>query len=162
MTITPAQWVAFAVAAVLTAAAPAAASAQPAEPSLTLDEARSCLCLERTIDRQRREAELQGNLADSMIGDREAELARLDRQIAEMRATMDVNDQAAIEGLKRLLARQQELRGQLRPDLRAAHRDAVAAVNAAIADYNQRCAARHFYALDADRMRQDLQCPPAP
>jgi len=162
MKIGPARRFRLAVSAVLTAAAPAAASAQPTEPPLTFDELRSCLCLEQSIDRLRREAELQGNLADSVIGDREAELARLDRQIAETRAIMDVNDQAAIEGLKHLLARQQELRRQLRPDLRAAQHEAVAAVNAAIADYNRRCAARRFHAPDADRTRQDLQCPPAP
>lgn len=136
----------------------AAAHAQQQEPFLSLEEVRTCMCLQEEMSAHRQEMDLRGGILE----ERGNELERVGMDIEVKRAAMDPQDEQAIAELKALIERQQALRELMRRDIRPSYEASFDAFNAASAAYNERCAGRRMFSTDIERLQPDLQCPPRP
>jgi hypothetical protein len=127
----------------------AVGAAPPALAQSASERVRECTCLKLGIEEGRREIDLQG----AMIDERQAELDDLLRQIETLRPRINPEDLAAVESFKRLLERQQALRGFLQRELRPAQSARIGSFNEAVAFFNGNCIGAVPKVIPAD-----LQC----
>ena len=138
------------------AAAPA--GADQIAPALSLDEVRSCVCLEQALKNRQAEMELR----QGILEERENELERIGMEIQVRRTSMNPEDQQAIVDLRAIIERQDSLRLLMSRDIMPSYQGSVSAYNRTVAAYNENCANKRIYTPDVDKVKQNLQCPPAP
>jgi hypothetical protein len=144
-------WRGLLVGGALLAMAPAAGAQAPPEVA----EIAHCLCLHRAID-----AHTAGMTERRQAYDQvQSELAALDSELARERATMNVDDPQAVARFRQLLARRdavfQRSTGPLATDLSTA----VGGYNAAVREYNTRCADQPRDPELLARVQATLSCP---
>lgn len=139
-------------------AAAVPAGADQIAPALSLDEVRICVCLEQALKSRQAEMELR----QGILRERENELERLGMEIQVRRASMNPEDQQAIDELKARIDQQNSLRLLMSRDIVPSYQGSVSAYNRTAAAYNESCANRRIYTPDVDKVKQNLQCPPAP
>ena len=132
--------------------------AQEVAPALSLEEVRTCMCLEEAMAARQQEMDLRGGI----FRERESELERIGMEIEVKRAAMDPDDPQAIADLKALIERQQTLRQLMRRDIQPSYRDSLAAFNAVSAAFNEQCAGRRLYKPQVEKLQGNLQCPALP
>ena len=138
----------------LVAIAPAGAQAPP--PGSEAADIASCLCLHQTIDA------LSAELAAKQAAYQglQSDLTRLGEQLQGERATMDVNDPAAVARFRQLLAQRdaafRRSTTEIGPDLTAT----TGRYNASTEEYNARCANRPRNSELLARVQATLVCPP--
>jgi hypothetical protein len=97
-----------------------------------------CWCLKQAVDDTHTDmATKQGALSAA-----QAQLNQLDSQLAQARATEDVNNPQSVAQFRQLLAQRDGAFRQSNGDIVAAVQAATARYNQAVADYNNRCAGR--------------------
>jgi hypothetical protein len=131
-----------------------AVPAAPASPEAA--DIAACLCLRQAVD----------TLGAQMGGGRQAydqtlaELSRLDSQLAQERAAMDVNNPASVARFRQLLQERDAVyrrsSGAMLTDLSAV----VARYNARVSEYNTRCADRPRNPVLVASVQATLSCPP--
>lgn len=133
--------------------AEAAVAAPPASPEAA--EIASCLCLRRQLDA----------LGAAMTTRRQAydaskqRVGRLDAQMQSERATMDVNNPAAVAQFRQLLMqRDAEFRRSSGPLVTELTR-AVQRYNGVTNNYNARCANRPWSPIVLSQVQATLSCP---
>ena len=136
------------------AAAPGRALAASA---MTEDEIRDCMCRERALQTLREETGLQ----QSKYRDARSQLQSLETQIANMRKTMNPEDDISVQILTEMIRQRDALNTQIRTTTYPETQAAVSKLNAAVADYNQRCTQRAMLKTDVDNASRNLVCPPA-
>ncbi len=128
-----------------------------AEGAMTVDEIRDCMCREQALQTLRQET----GVAQTRYSDARTRLQSLDNQIANMRKTMDPNDDISVQILSEMIHQRETLNNQIRATSYPEAQAAVAKLNAAVADYNQRCTQRAMLKTDVDAASKSLSCPPA-
>jgi hypothetical protein len=120
------------------------AFALPVQPTHSLaqmspaDPYAACWCLKQAVDDANTDlAAKQGALSAA-----QAHLNELDGQLAQARATEDVNNPQSVAQFRQLLAQRDAAFKQSNGDIVAAVQAATARYNQAVADYNNRCAGR--------------------
>jgi hypothetical protein len=136
------------------AAAPGRALAASA---MTEDEIRDCMCRERALQTLREETGLQ----QSKYRDARSQLQSLETQIANMRKTMNPEDDISVQILTEMIRQRDTLNTQIRTAIYPETQAAVSKLNAAVTDYNQRCTQRAMLKTDVDNASRNLVCPPA-
>jgi ribosomal protein S15P/S13E len=136
------------------AAAPGRALAASA---MTEDEIRDCMCRERALQTLREETGLQ----QSNYRDARSQLQSLETQIANMRKTMNPEDDISVQILTEMIRQRDALNTQIRTTTYPETQAAVSKLNAAVADYNQRCTQRAMLKTDVDNASRNLVCPAA-
>jgi hypothetical protein len=133
------------------AASGAAHAQMPSEAA----EIGRCLCMHREISR------LSAEMTEKM-----AALRRLDRRVAALaarlraeRRTLDVNDPAAVERYKALLAEHDSARRRSVGVVWKAADEAVRRYDAVVREYNGDCAHRLYNSVLLARIRATLTCP---
>jgi capsule polysaccharide export protein KpsE/RkpR len=98
----------------------------------------ACWCLKQAVDDTHTDmATKQGALSAV-----QAQLAQLDSQLAQARATEDVSNPQSVAQFRQLLAQRDAMFKQTNGDIVAAVQAATARYNQAVADYNNGCAGR--------------------
>lgn len=121
----------LAIGAVLCVAVAAPASAQmPPGPG--------CLCLKQSMDALQSDMQARQDAYNAA----QAELARLDSQLAAARAQEDVNNPQSVAQFRQLLEQRDAAYRQSNGDVITALQAATAAYNQAVGDYNTQCAGR--------------------
>jgi hypothetical protein len=124
-------------------------------PAMTVPEIRDCLCMEQQMTTDRDDLDLRQDL----LNERQQELANIDHQVQEQRASLSPEDTVGQQVLKDLMAQQQTLRTAVQNDLRPAYNTKVHELNAIVGKYNAQCVNRQRYAGDMQTAQQNLQCP---
>ena len=137
---------------VLAASGPAAA--QSYTPPLSVDQIRYCTCLQEHIQSMRPEMEAR----QAMAQERQRQLALLEAEIGAMQASMDPNDQAAQEQLKRKIYEANQIRDMLRRDLGPAEMASARTFNQSVRSYNEICANRRMVNVDVKEAMSNLDC----
>jgi hypothetical protein len=98
----------------------------------------ACWCLKQAVD------DTNTDLAtkQSALNAAQAQLNQIDSQLAQARATEDVNNPQSVAQFRQLLAQRDTAFKQSNGDIVAAVQAATARYNQAVADYNNRCAGR--------------------
>jgi multidrug resistance efflux pump len=109
-----------------------------AAQTLPPGDAIGCACLKRSVDDARTDWTTRQGALDAA----NAELARLDNQLAAARAGLDVNNPQAVAQFRQLLAQRDSAAERSRGELVASAQAANARYNAAVGDYNGNCAGR--------------------
>jgi hypothetical protein len=136
------------------AAAPGRALAASA---MTEDEIRDCMCRERALQTLREETGVQ----QTRYSDARSQLQSLETQIANMRKTMNPEDDISVQILTEMIRQRDTLNTQIRTAIYPETQAAVSKLNAAVTDYNQRCTQRAMLKTDVDNASRNLVCPPA-
>lgn len=132
----------------------AAAMAQvPPTPA----EINACLCLQRSYPALA--ADMNAKNGAYQAANRQLE--DLSAQLARERASTNINNPDAVERVKALLERRDAASKALQPAYAAAA-DAVARYNAAVGEYDARCANRPFIPVLTPEVQARLVCPPGP
>jgi hypothetical protein len=118
-------------------------------------EINRCLCMQREISQL--SAEMSAKMAALRRADRR--VAALSARLRRERPTLDVNNPAAVEHFKVLLAeRDSAWKDSVGPVWRAAN-DAVARYNARVREYDDSCAHRLFDSVLMRQIAATLTCP---
>ena len=120
------------LAAVAVLAVPAWAQVPPGGPDFT------CLCLRQSLDDRNTDMSAKRGELESA----QAELNRLDAQLAAARANQDVNNPQSVAEFRQLLMQRDTAFQRSHGDVIAAAQAATVSYNQAVADYNARCAGR--------------------
>ena len=98
----------------------------------------ACWCLKQAVD------DTNTDLAtkQSALSAAQAQLNQIDSQLAQARATEDVNNPQSVAQFRQLLAQRDAAFKQSNGDIVTAVQAATARYNQAVADYNNRCAGR--------------------
>lgn len=134
------------------------ALAQSSTPPLTVPEIQACTCQERLIEAMRPELEAR----QAMRMDRQNALSALEAEIAQLRASIDPNNQAQQDTLKSKIYQSNQLRDQIRRDYGPTYNAMVRDFNATIQSYNDSCANRRMIAVDVATANETLSCPALP
>jgi Spy/CpxP family protein refolding chaperone len=110
---------------------------------LSAEETRRCICLEDQITRIRGDATRVRSLED--------EFNQLTAQLDQLRASMDVSDQAQVDNFRQIHERREDVRHQLQAP--------GSGLNALVAQWNANCADRTMLELNVDAARANPQCP---
>ena len=138
----------------LVAPAPVVVPAAPASPEAA--EIAACLCLKQAVD----------TLGAQMAGGRQSydqtvsELSRLDAQLEQERATLNVNDPAAVARFRQLLQQRDALYRRSSGPVLTDVSEVVARYNARVNEYNTRCADRPRNPVLIASVQATLTCPP--
>ena len=108
---------------------------------LSPDETRACVCLEDQMTRMRDDA---SSLED--------EYNQLTVRLDQLRASMDVSDQAQVDNFRQL----HEYRESVRQQLQAQKRGDLSGL---VAQWNANCANRRMLEANIDAARANPQCP---
>lgn len=127
----------------------------PAQTALTVDEIRDCLCREQALQTLRGQTDGQR----LRYNDAQAELKSLEDQIANMRKTMNPDDELSVQILVEMVHRRDALNAQLRDTVGPETQAAVAKLNQAVSEYNGRCAQRTMLKIDVEAASRNLICP---
>lgn len=128
--------------------------AAPASPEAA--EIAACLCLKQAVD----------TLGAQMAGGRQSydqtvsELSRLDAQLDQDRATLNVNDPAAVARFRQLLQQRDALYRRSSGPVLTDVSQVVARYNARVNEYNARCADRPRNPALIAGVQATLTCPP--
>ena len=134
--------------------APMGMPAAPASPEAS--EIAACLCLKQAVD----------TLGAQMAGGRQSydqtlgELSRLDAQLEQERATLNVNDPAAVARFRQLLQQRDALYRRSSGPVLTDVSQVVARYNARVNEYNARCADRPRNPALIATVQTTLTCPP--
>jgi hypothetical protein len=128
-----------------------------AASTMTVDEIRDCMCRERALQSLREETALQ----QTKYSDARSRLQTLEAQIANMRKTMNPADDLSVQILTEMIRQRDALNTQIRTTTYPETQAAVSKLNAAVAEYNQRCTQRAMLKTDVDNASRNLVCPPA-
>ena len=98
----------------------------------------ACLCLKQAVD------DTNTDLAakQSALSAAQTQLNQIDSQLAQARATEDVNNPQSVAQFRQLLAQRDAAFKQTNGDIIAAVQAATVRYNQAVSDYNNRCAGR--------------------
>jgi hypothetical protein len=142
----------------LSCAVIASASAQvlPPPPFPEAADIAACLCLQRAVD-----------AAGTTMGDSQRaydasrqEVAGLDTQLQSARASLNVDDSAAVARFRQLLERRDAVFRQSSGPLFAQYSNAVARFNERSGEFNARCANRPTNPVLLSQVQATLVCPP--
>jgi predicted RNase H-like nuclease (RuvC/YqgF family) len=128
-----------------------------AEGTMTEDEIRDCMCRERALQNLREETGVQ----QTKYNDARSRLQSLETQIANMRKTMNPQDDISVQILTEMIRQRDALNTQIRTTIYPETQAAVSKLNAAVTDYNQRCTQRAMLKTDVDNASRNLVCPAA-
>ena len=128
-----------------------------AADAMTVDEIRDCMCRERALEGLREETGVE----QTKYSDARSQLQGLDAQIANMRKTMSPDDDMSVQILAEMIRQRDALNTQIRTTTYPAAQAAVSKLNAAVAEYNQRCTQRAMLKTDVDNASRNLTCPAA-
>ncbi|MFZ5789156.1 MAG: hypothetical protein ACOY3L_00505 [Pseudomonadota bacterium] len=126
-----------------------------AQTALTVDEIRDCLCREQALNILRGQTDGQR----LRFNDAQADLKKLEDQIANMRKTMNPDDELSVQIMVEMIRRRDALNAELRDKVGPETQAAVAKLNQAVADYNARCAQRTMLKMDVETASRNLVCP---
>jgi TolA-binding protein len=139
----------------LTAVAGPAAHAQTPGFISSPQEVAACLCLERSVSSLANEAQARNRIYE----EKRQALEQLERQVAEMRQRMNVNDTAQVDAFRNLLDRrnaaQAEFANQLTPEYAAL----VERYNRRVSEFNTQCGNRTYDPSVLASVRATLSCP---
>ncbi|MBV9824539.1 MAG: hypothetical protein JO001_02490 [Alphaproteobacteria bacterium] len=136
--------------------APGAMAPAPASPEAS--EIAACLCLQQQIQVLRS----QSTAVQGTYSGQQAELARLDAEMARERSRMDVNNPEAVARFRQLLEQRDAL---YRRSSGASASNAMASAtryNRAVDEYNARCTNRPRDPILLGRVQSTLSCPAMP
>jgi hypothetical protein len=128
MMVFPARVAAF-FGVALALAMPGPAQAQQADPV-------ACYCLKQSVDRLGADM----TAAVTALADAKAEFARLSADLQAARTRLDVNNPQAVAEFRQLLAQRDEASRRAEGEVLAQSVAATDQYNAAVAEYNGRCA----------------------
>ena len=134
--------------------APVAVPSAPASPEAS--EIAACLCLKQAVD----------TLGAQMAGGRQSydqtlsELSRLDAQLDQERASLNVNDPAAVARFRQLLQQRDALYRRSSGPVLTDVSEVVSRYNARVNEYNARCADRPRNPALIASVQATLICPP--
>jgi len=133
-----------------------AAGPATAQPLLTNpQEIAHCLCVEQALSQRASEMSFRRQAYEQ----RSAELAELDRRIAQERRLVNESDPFQVASFRDLVERRDRLAGlvdnQLIPDLQAS----VGTYNAAVDEHRARCTGRSYDPTVTARVQASLVCP---
>ena len=128
-----------------------------AADAMTVDEIRDCMCREQALQTLRQDTGVQ----QTRYNDSRAQLQSLETQIANMRKTMNPSDDTSVQILAEMIRQRDTLTNQIRTSVYPQTQDAVTKLNAAVAEYNQRCTQRPMLKTDVDAASKSLSCPAA-
>jgi hypothetical protein len=126
-----------------------------AQTALTVDEIRDCLCREQALKTLRGQTDGQR----LRFNDAMAALKGLDDQIANMRRTMNPDDELSVQIMVEMIHRRDALSAELHDKVGPETQAAVAKLNQAVADYNERCAQKTMLKMDVETASRNLVCP---
>jgi len=130
------------------------ASGAAAQNMLTVEELKSCLVAERSLDEQLKDIERRS----AALEDARSALRRAERDITERRMFMDADDERLRTQYQSLLAQERRMSSIYQQEIQA-HNDHVQAYNAARDDYMANCADRMYSDAVMTRARQELGLP---
>lgn len=139
----------------------AAARAQvPYPPALPPEPAEisACLCLQQAVATLSAEMNQRRQALDAVTH----QLAELDAQLSQSRASLNVNDADAVARYKALLERRDAAYHQSIGPVHADATRATARYNQRVSEYNARCANRPFNSALVAEVQAHLSCPPTP
>jgi hypothetical protein len=119
-------------------------------------EVAACLCLQQAVAVLGGETKTKNDALDAA----RHELAELDRQLAEERPHVDVNNPQSVGRYKALLERRDAAHRRSLGPVVADARDSAARYNARVDEYNTRCANRPHPQPVVNRVQATLTCPP--
>ena len=147
-TATVLAWLAF--------AAPVAAQYPSVEPpSVEIQAARNCLCLEQAVGDSRFELQVRNGLYEKAKVDADS----LEAEVARTRPTVNVDDRAQIDAFRDLLDRADKARTNYQLTAVPEQQRAVARYNASVDQLNASCKGRSFSTYAWAAARKDLVCP---
>lgn len=123
--------------------------------TMTVDEIRDCMCRERALQALREET----NVQQTRYNDARQQLQTIENQISNMRKTMNPDDDISVQILSEMIHQRDTLNTQIRTTTYPQTQDAVAKLNAAVSEYNQRCTQRAMLKTDVDNASRSLTCP---
>ena len=126
-----------------------------AASAMTEEEIRDCMCRERALESLREETGMQ----QTKYNDARSQLQSLEAQIANMRKTMNPDDDISVQILAEMIRQRDALNTQIRTTTYPETQTAVSKLNAAVADYNQRCTQRAMLKTDVENANRNLVCP---
>ncbi len=129
-------------------------------PALAQDAIQACLCSTQRLDVAKGRWEAAKRTYD--VADARLNEVKRDIENARAAAEADPEDQGAIDRLKLLLARQDELTVEMFSVELPHYRAVVDRYDRSIADYKARCEGRAFYPDDLARAKRDLVCESQP
>jgi ribosomal protein S15P/S13E len=115
------------------------------------------MCREQSLQTLRQETGVQ----QTRYNDSRAQLQSLETQIANMRKTMNPSDDTSVQILAEMIRQRDTLTNQIRTTVYPQAQGAVTKLNAAVAEYNQRCTQRPMLKTDVDNASKSLSCPSA-
>lgn len=115
----------------------------------------ACLCLRQSVDALSTDMAARRRSYDEL----KSELARLDAQLEQQRTTIDVNNQEAVAHFRQQLQQRDALFRQSTGAGMGELSGVVDRYNAAVNEYNARCANRPRDPVLVDRVRATLSCP---
>jgi hypothetical protein len=128
------------------------APAPPPEPT----EISACLCLRQAVAALSAEMSQKAEALDVI----NRQLSDLDAQLAQGRASLNVNDPGAVARYKALLERRDAAYRQSIGPVHAEATQATARYNERVNEYNARCANRPFNSALVADIQARLSCPP--
>jgi hypothetical protein len=126
--------------------------APPSEPA----EISACLCLQQLVATLSAEMNQKKQTLDGV----NRQLADLDAQLAQARASLNVNDPDAVARYKAVLERRDAAYRQSIGPVHADATQATARYNERVNEYNARCANRPFNSALVADIQPHLSCPP--
>ncbi|HEV2677226.1 MAG TPA: hypothetical protein VGV37_22050 [Aliidongia sp.] len=122
------------------------------------DEIRYCLCAHQSVDI------LGARVAAETARHQEVQdrLAALDKQMADSKANVDVNQPDQVEAYRRLVEAREKTMAEFYYELTPRLQQLVARYNASTAAYNASCTTRSLDALMLENVKATLSCPVEP
>ena len=131
----------------------------PGEGPITApDEIRYCLCAHQSVDA------LGPQVAAETAHHQEVQdrLAALDKQLADSKATVDVNQPDQVDAYRRLVEAREKTMAEFYYELTPRLQQLVARYNAHTESYNAACTTRSFDATALEAAKAGLSCPIEP
>jgi hypothetical protein len=136
------------------AAAWGAASPATAQQMQTVEELRTCLCLEYQLDQLRDEIAARKQEYDAQ----QAEVAKIQARAIEGYERVDVDDPNSVEAYKTLVVQRRAAEQHLQREVAPAYNAAVKAYDDLQAQHTQQCANRSYRQEDLAVAAQGLNC----
>ena len=140
---------------------PSASMPEPgsgAGPLTVPAEIRYCLCAQAAVET------LDARVAAATKNNQEAQdrLAALDKQLAESKANVDVNQPEQVDAYRRLVETRERAAAEFNNDLQPHLQQLVTRYNAQTERYNASCTSRGMDQATLETVKADLSCPTEP
>ena len=117
--------------------------------------ARKCLCLEQAVQDRRFELDVRNGLFERTRN----EAAALEREVAQRRPAVNVDDQNQIDAFRALLDKRDAARQHYELVAAPEQQQTVARYNATVAELNAACAGKFYSTYAWEAARKDPSCP---